>query len=288
MTRSERVRLFRPARIMARMDRIEAAFLRIANRAALGHYEDLRLQLAMGARPRALTLNPKRVIATREALVKAMMDSSVTSRMSARTEIARALRAERPRFAVDPKPDPDDDPMNYLPDEGLAWYRDYALRLVGVVDSDALERAKEIVIAGIESGLPHRQMMRELQEVFTSFRRHRLENIARTEVAKIYSQSRWREFDSTEEIVGYEVAAIKDLRTTDICRARDGKRFPKDQIEGNLPPYHFSCRTVLLPIFAWEAEEEGFEWKPIARTAPRVLRGFGTTKMEIPPRRKRR
>lgn len=37
-----------------------------------------------------------------------------------------------------------------------------------------------------------------------------------------------------------------------------------------------------MPIFAWEAEEEGFEWKPIARNAPRVLRGFGTTSMEIP------
>lgn len=290
MTRAERIRLFRPQRVLTRLTVAEREFVKAAVQAGQQHYEGIRLQLATGTRVGALTLDRNVVKGLASKLAALLVDTGAISKLSASREVAEAIRAHKAKTtfsAVQYAPDPDD-PSSYYPEAGVRWYQDYALRIVGVQSYDALEQAKEIISEGVRSGRAHRVVMNELRNVFTGLSRARLENIARTETAKIYEQARWQEFDSTDEIVGYEVAAILDLRTTAICRARDGRTFPKDQIEGNLPPYHYQCRTVILPIFAWDAEEKGFAWNPVPKGATPVLEGFGTTSMRIPEPRDRR
>ena len=109
----------------------------------------------------------------------------------------------------------------------------------------------------------------------------RLERIARTETFKVYNQARWQAIDAEPEIVGFEDSEILDTRTCDICSVRNGRRWPKGQAEGNLPPYHPSCRGVALPIFRWEVESGEVNWNPVPDDAPPVQQGWGTTHMRI-------
>lgn len=49
----------------------------------------------------------------------------------------------------------------------------------------------------------------------------------------------------------YEILATLDLKTSEICRHMDGKKFPfKDKLAGvNHPPFHPNCRTVTIPCY---------------------------------------
>lgn len=59
--------------------------------------------------------------------------------------------------------------------------------------------------------------------------------------------------------------AILDDRTTDICRARNGKimRLDSEELAANTPPLHYWCRSVLSPITRYdlqEMEKSGWKW----------------------------
>ena len=262
------------------MEHHEREFLRKCTSPLMSQYESVRRQVERGTQASALILDIKPVRDIANALLAMLIDVYGLGTTMAATEIRDAAKT-RKFAAVRNLPFPADASAFY-PEGGLEWYRDYSLRIVGGNQVDLLERAKGAIAAGVRDGLAQRDVMKRLEEVYTQFGRHRLENIARTETAKIYEQARYQEFDSTEEVVGYEIVAISDSRTTDICRARNGKIIPKDQIEGNLPPYHFRCRTTIVPIFAWEIESGAVEWNPIAPHAPKPLDGFGSTSMKIP------
>lgn len=47
-----------------------------------------------------------------------------------------------------------------------------------------------------------------------------------------------------------EFSAILDMRTSDICRFMHGSVFPRSQAQQgvNVPPLHFSCRSVVIPF----------------------------------------
>lgn len=83
-----------------------------------------------------------------------------------------------------------------LPEDGLAWYEDYALALVGVAEQELLDRAKRTVSTGIERGLAGRQIAAELGQQFESFSRFRLNNIARTECLtpgqRVFTSEGWK------------------------------------------------------------------------------------------------
>ena len=47
-------------------------------------------------------------------------------------------------------------------------------------------------------------------------------------------------------VKGYQYSAIMDSRTTEICSGLHGKKFKAN--EAPIPPMHFNCRSVLIPI----------------------------------------
>lgn len=59
-------------------------------------------------------------------------------------------------------------------------------------------------------------------------------------------------------LTGFRFAAVLDGSTTDTCRSRDGLRFATDSPswDGNRPPLHYGCRSVLLPVFGPFAESD--------------------------------
>lgn len=283
LTRQQRIEIFRPHVIIQRLDDQESRFVESAMRIVNWQAQYLASMYATNT-SQTLILAPKLVRDLADSLASSMIDTFALGEVSIQNELiaAQNIRDSKAQFknpGVVPQAG-----APFYPENGVEWYREYTLRLVGVNQQDALEKAKQAIIDGVEQGKPQYYVMEDLQKEFTDFSKWRLENIARTETAKIYEQARWQELDADESIIGYEVAAIMDTRTSAICQERDGKRIPKDKIDGWLPPYHYMCRTVILPLFRWE---DGIEFDDVSAVEP-ALPGFGTTSMEIPEYRDRK
>ncbi len=293
MTNAERVRIFRPHQIMQRLDRAETEFVRQSVLLCGAQAESLRIQISRGTKPRNLILDKGTVRRVADALAFSMVGTFAMGQMSINAEIIEAKAVRRGKASIFKAIRKADVPLpggadwrEFFPTRGVDWYRQYSLRLAGVQQVDALERAREIIAKGVEQGWNQSQVMNEIGQIFPDFSRGRLEMIARTETAKIYEQARWRAMDAEPEIVGYEWSAILDSRVCPICAARHGQRYPKAQVNGRLPPAHVSCRCVLLPIFNWELESGEVQYTQWP-TEPPFQPGFGGTSMAIPEPRDR-
>ena len=58
-------------------------------------------------------------------------------------------------------------------------------------------------------------------------------------------------FDATGVVEAYQYSAILDDVTSEICGNLHGLTFPKG--ESPVPPMHFNCRSVLVPITRFES-----------------------------------
>jgi SPP1 gp7 family putative phage head morphogenesis protein len=236
MTSAERLAIFRPKAVEKRLDASEQAFVDAAMVLSLRQLEMLKIEYELMTPVDELQLVPHHIVAMADALAASLI---TTYKQGRRTALYELKRAEAAQFAVDKLAE--DLPSEFYPKAGVDWYREYSLRIVGVEQTAALEGAKQSIRDGIEQGLTHRDVMTKLSEDFTDLSKHRLEMIARTETSKIYSQSRYQTFQPLEQVVGWEWFAIMDSRVCDVCEAREHRIFPKDQIEGNMPPVHVQC-----------------------------------------------
>lgn len=75
--------------------------------------------------------------------------------------------------------------------------------------------------------------------------------VVRTAVAHVGDIARLETFKANADIIkGEQWSATLDSRTTDICRALDGRVFALDK--GPRPPAHINCRSVRIPVLADE------------------------------------
>jgi len=91
----------------------------------------------------------------------------------------------------------------------------------------------------------------------------RSETIAQTEVTRGYNLGRLHRYnDDPDFISGYRFSAILDKRTTPYCRDIDGKQIQRSEMrEERLPPFHFSCRTIIEPVTEF-SERQDFDVVP--------------------------
>lgn len=81
----------------------------------------------------------------------------------------------------------------------------------------------------------------------TEITRRQAEAISRTAVNAITNQAKRAFYDVNSDVFDGELyVATLDERTTRICSSLDGQRFPVG--EGPLPPLHFNCRSLRVPI----------------------------------------
>jgi SPP1 gp7 family putative phage head morphogenesis protein len=78
-----------------------------------------------------------------------------------------------------------------------------------------------------------------------------LERYARTKHTEVLNKGRLEFFESSGVVAGYQYSAILDDVTSEICRGLDGKYF--DAGSQPIPPMHFNCRSLLIPITKYEA-----------------------------------
>jgi len=77
-----------------------------------------------------------------------------------------------------------------------------------------------------------------------------IDRYARTKTTEVFNEARREAFNESGVVSGYQYSAILDDRTTDICSSLHGAKF----ISGSepIPPLHFNCRSVLIPITKFE------------------------------------
>lgn len=81
----------------------------------------------------------------------------------------------------------------------------------------------------------------------TEITRRQAEAITRTAVNAITNQAKREFYDANTDLFDGELyVATLDERTTRICSSLDGQVFPIG--EGPLPPLHFNCRSLRVPI----------------------------------------
>ncbi len=81
----------------------------------------------------------------------------------------------------------------------------------------------------------------------------RIRTIYRNAIMDATNKTRARLFQAAESIpndpvVAYQISAVMDDRTSDICAAIDGKIMRAGSETMPMPPYHHNCRTIWVPI----------------------------------------
>jgi len=78
----------------------------------------------------------------------------------------------------------------------------------------------------------------------------------RTETSNLYNAGRYAYMEADEAVIGYQYVVTLDERTTPLCRSLAGVRVRAEDLKA-VPPLHFSCRTLLAPVFSFD---RGFSW----------------------------
>jgi SPP1 gp7 family putative phage head morphogenesis protein len=151
--------------------------------------------------------------------------------------------------------------------------QDYGLKLADVTAETVLANIQRTVVTGLAAGLSGEEIEAWLLErgalppdASLGWPKHRIARLVRTETMRHLNNGELAETYSDDAIVAWRYSAILDLRTSDLCRHLHGKIIHRHQLQtGGMgaPPFHPHCRTIMLPIFQWQAEElerDGFDW----------------------------
>ncbi|QNK89428.1 minor capsid protein [Sporosarcina sp. resist] len=115
--------------------------------------------------------------------------------------------------------------------------------------SGALQTIRKEMERSFVSGRSIQQTSKSIMDA-TDVTRSRVEALVRTEASFFNNQASKDSYDDAE-IDEYEILSTLDLRTSEICREQDGKRYKtKDFKPGtNAPPFHVRCRSTTIPWF---------------------------------------
>ncbi len=207
-----------------------------------------------------LTL-PRRSLILME--VRAMLDRAwEAGQRDARAEVRQARSAVRAYDASVTS--------SFIPNLAVTWLRSYAFYITGLIADHVINEAKGIILNGIKTGEASSVIAGKLLETFIPFigddtvlkdarvlTPHRLETIVRTNTTAAYNHGRLTYFvdkDVLPFLKGVRYSAILDERTTPVCNHLHGKVFKpgSPDLEALLPPNHFNCRSVVVPIVAGE------------------------------------
>jgi SPP1 gp7 family putative phage head morphogenesis protein len=150
------------------------------------------------------------------------------------------------------------------PEEVAQWLEGNSLYITDVEEAEILKKVKGTLADSIRSGLGFNNIVKMLNKDLEGYGLGgaRLETIARTNVMKAFSESRKQELESTDGIVAYQLSAIMDDRTSDICDELDGLIFEPEDLDYYNTPLHFNCRSIIIPIF----QDEEFEFDEMPNT----------------------
>ncbi len=147
-----------------------------------------------------------------------------------------------------------------LPDEFLEIIDAEAFKLVGDYSVNITNKMRNTTVQGIKNGVNERELLSQLKELGERETEKWLKTVIRTKSTEMFNRGRksfWDTDEFAKQIIdAYQFSAILDDRTSDVCRFLDGKVYDKGEFISNIvPPLHFNCRSLLVPITKFEEYE---------------------------------
>ncbi len=117
------------------------------------------------------------------------------------------------------------------------------------------QRFADIVRQGILLGESSGEITSKWRLASTQLKRH-AETQVRTSVLSVTNAARQELYEANSDVVkGLQAVATLDLRTSTLCRGRDGmvwyldgKPIDADTEYPGPPPWHWNCRTTMVPV----------------------------------------
>lgn len=138
-------------------------------------------------------------------------------------------------------------------DEFLDVLESETFQYIGDWEYNIRKGVRVRLIEAIKDGKPLSSVLDALEDEGLKNAEASLERFSRTKSTEIMNKARVAFYEDSKVVHGYQYSAILDDRTTEICRGLHGKTFKKGQEP--IPPMHFNCRSVLIPITIFEEFE---------------------------------
>ena len=126
--------------------------------------------------------------------------------------------------------------------------------------------ARQALMEAIKDGKPLSSVIDFIETEGKDVALVSLERYSRTKLTEVMNRGRLEFFEESGVVAAYQYSAILDDRTSDICDGLHGKVF-KAGTEP-VPPMHFNCRSVLVPITKYE------EFKPDNKVGSKDIDAF--------------
>lgn len=178
----------------------------------------------------------KNVAGLRQKLYKALTDLYKKSKEVAASELFKS------NFA---KP--------IVAEEFLKILDNETFQFIGDWEYNVTKNARLAIIQAIKDGKSIAQVVDLVDSETKAKSITSLETYARTKFTEVMNKGRIEFFESSKVISGYQYSAVLDDRTTEICRGLHGKKFKMG--DQPIPPMHFNCRSILVPITIYEEFE---------------------------------
>lgn len=146
---------------------------------------------------------------------------------------------------------------NIPPDEFLAFLDQETYRYIGDWEYTILKKVKDELTKAIKDGRPLSEVIGVLDNEGIDLSDVSLERFARTKTTEVFNKGRKAYFDDTGIVAAYQYSAVLDDRTSDICAGLNNCIF--DAADAPVPPMHFNCRSILVPITKFEDYEPSDE-----------------------------
>ena len=142
-------------------------------------------------------------------------------------------------------------------DDFLELLEQELFNFIGDWEYQITKAARQEIIKAIKDGKPISSVIDFISEDGPRDAAVSLERFARTKHTEVLNKGRLAFFEDSGVVAAYQYSAILDDVTSDICRGLDGKVFAAGTQP--VPPMHFNCRSLLIPITKyeqWEADKK--------------------------------
>ena len=135
-------------------------------------------------------------------------------------------------------------------DEFLEVLENETFQYIGDWEYNIRKNAKTKLIEAIKDGKPLSSVQDAIETDGLENAEVSLERYARTKMTEVVNKARVAFYEDSKVVQGFQYSAVMDDRTTEICSGLDSKTFKMG--DEPIPPMHFNCRSVLIPITIFE------------------------------------
>lgn len=201
-------------------------------------FDQIRKKNILGEKP-----NPDRIDTIKlKSLKKLQLMLKKNLRKHYMDQKAQATKEVKKDFA---QPLPTDKFLELLETETYQYVGDWEYMI--------RKATKQKLINAIKDGKPLSSVIGVLDNEGRELSEVSLERYARTKLTEVMNRARIEAFEESGIVDAYQYSAIMDDRTTEVCAGLDGKIFEAGTEP--VPPLHFNCRSVLIPITKFERYE---------------------------------